>query len=486
MKGENNNSLPRGWVWTKLSEVVETTSGGTPSRAKSAYFGGSIPWLKSGELTDNVLFSSEETITERGLENSNARIFPKGTLLIALYGATVGKLGLLGIEAATNQAICAVFPTAVFEQKFLFWHLLSKRTFLLNARQGGAQPNISQKLIRDLDLPLPPPAEQHRIVAKIEELFSKLDAGIKALNLIKAELKRYRQSVLKHAFEGKLTEEWRKQNADGQTAEKLLEQIKEERRKLLGAKYKDTEPIDTSDLPELPEGWAWARLGSAAEMCLGKMLDKTKNKGKYQRYLRNINVRWGSFDLDSLAQMRFEEDENERYGLLEGDLVVCEGGEPGRAAVWNAAVPNMKIQKALHRVRFLANTIEPKLICYYLQTTAQNGTLAKYFTGTTIKHFTGVRLAEFVFPLIPYQEQTQIVSEIERHFSIADEVEKVVEHSLQQAERLRQSILKRAFEGKLVEQNPSDEPAEKLLERIKAEREKQKTKNKGTKNYDGQ
>jgi len=260
-------------------------------------------------------------------------------------------------------------------------------------------------------------------------------------------------------------------NLPFEPASVLLERIKEERKKKLGSKYKEFPPLDTSALPDLPEGWAWARLGDVAEMCLGKMLDKEKNKGQYQPYLRNINVRWGSFDLKDLAQMRFEKHEDERFGLLPGDLVVCEGGEPGRAAVWKGVIQGMKIQKALHRVRFVANAIEPELVCFYLRTAAQMGTLSRYFTGTTIKHLTGVRLAELIFPLMSQAEQHRIVSEIERRFSVADEVEKIVDQSLKQAERLRQSILKRAFEGKLVPQDPTDPPAIQLLEEIRKQKE---------------
>lgn len=126
---DQDADVPDEWVWTKMGEVCETKSGGTPSRNNKTYYGGTIPWLKSGELKNEIINSAEESITESGLENSSTKIIPKGTLLIALYGATVGKLGILGIDAAINQAICAIYIKInnSLDQKFLFWYAAEAR-----------------------------------------------------------------------------------------------------------------------------------------------------------------------------------------------------------------------------------------------------------------------------------------------------------------------------------------------------------------------
>jgi len=201
----HNPTLPRGWAWTTIGEVADTTSGGTPSRKNPEYYGGNIHWLKSGELEDKVIFSTDEIITERGLQNSNAKIFPTDTPLVALYGATVGRTGILGIEAATNQAICAIFAkNNAFLSKFITYWLFSQRTELINLSSGGAQPNISQAIVRAFPFPLAPLPEQRRIVAKIEALFTRLDAGVAALKRAQANLKRYKAAVLKAACEGRL------------------------------------------------------------------------------------------------------------------------------------------------------------------------------------------------------------------------------------------------------------------------------------------
>src|SRR5438874_1829860 len=151
----------------KLGEVFKTTSGGTPSRKVSRYYNGNIPWVKSGELESNIIFDTEEKISEEALENSSAKIFPRGTLLIALYGATIGKLARLGIDAATNQAVCGIFEHDEHEIQYLYWYLYYIRRDLIKSGIGGAQPNISQTILKSLEIPLPEKVVQKLIVSKI-------------------------------------------------------------------------------------------------------------------------------------------------------------------------------------------------------------------------------------------------------------------------------------------------------------------------------
>ena len=217
--------LPEGWMWTRVGDTCETTSGGTPSRRKMTYYGGNIPWLKSGELKDNVIKSAEEFITEEGLKNSSTQIIPKGSLLMALYGATVGKLGILAIDAAINQAICAIFTPVQLDKKLLFWYLIKYRYELLAARRGGAQPNISQGIVNNIRLPLSPLPEQKEIVSEIERRFSMADEIEKTVDHSLKQAARLRHSILKRAFEGKLVP----QDPNDEPAEKLLERIKTEK-----------------------------------------------------------------------------------------------------------------------------------------------------------------------------------------------------------------------------------------------------------------
>lgn len=207
------------------------------------------------------------------------------------------------------------------------------------------------------------------------------------------------------------------------------------------------------------------------------MLDKTKNKGEEKPYLGNINVRWGSFDIHSLKLMRIEKSEQERYQVIKNDLIICEGGEPGRCAVWTSN-DTIYIQKALHRVRPHGG-YSSFYFCYYFSLLSRAYGLEKYFTGTTIKHLTGQKLKEVIIHLPPtLAEQHAIVREIESRLSVCDKVEQNIGEALGKAEALRQSILKKAFNGRLLseaeiakcKQEADYEPASVLLEHIKKEK----------------
>jgi type I restriction enzyme S subunit len=208
----------------------------------------------------------------------------------------------------------------------------------------------------------------------------------------------------------------------------------------------------------------------ASEMCLGKMLDKKKNRGTLLPYLRNVNVRWFTFDLTDMKEMRFEESEGTRFDLREGDLVICEGGEPGRAAVWRGQSENAKIQKALHRVRFRSDLYLPHFAMYYLYFGTITNRFASYYTGTTIKHLTGTSLSKVSFPIPPLNEQRRIVAKIEELFSDLDAGVAALNRAKANLKRYRAAVLKAAVEGKLTEEwrakHPNAEPASKLLERV--------------------
>jgi len=324
------SSIPKGWCCTSLEKVASWGSGGTPSRNVERYFQGIIPWVKTGELERKYIRETEEHISEEALNNSSAKIFPKGSVGIAMYGATIGKLSIWGIDASTNQACAVGIPTVAINNEFLYYYLLSERQSLIKAGKGGAQPNLSQGIIKEWPINLPPLNEQNRIVAKIEELFSELDKGIENLKTARAQLKVYRQALLKHAFEGKLTAQWRAENQDKlETADALLKRIQQERAQryqqqlaewtnkspsvpLLqrgkptsaatssplssslahpplkkggrgDLKPKAPKPLppltkeELAELPELPEGWGWELIGRFTEVKGGKRLPAGAN-----------------------------------------------------------------------------------------------------------------------------------------------------------------------------------------------------------------
>lgn len=281
----------QGWQIAKISDFAKTTSGGTPSRANPEFYTGKIPWIKSGDLNDGNVSEATEFITEEALKNSSAKLFPAGTLMIALYGATIGKLGLLTIDAATNQAVCGIFVPEGVETKYLFYFLLQHRPELIKQGAGGAQPNISQGIVRDVEVPLPPLPEQRRIVARIEELFSRLDAGVAALRHAKAQLQRYRQSVLAAAVTGQLTQAWREQHPDTEPASELLEKILQEREEQWRGrgKYKGPNGPKLDHPVDVPEGW---QVASIDQLCINfdgqrvplKRADRDQRSGEFPYY----------------------------------------------------------------------------------------------------------------------------------------------------------------------------------------------------------
>jgi len=214
---------------------------------------------------------------------------------------------------------------------------------------------------------------------------------------------------------------------------------------------------------EAPDGWEWARLGSIAEADLGKMLDAAKNKGLPRPYLRNINVRWGVFDLTDLLEMRIQDEEVERYSVLKGDLVVCEGGEPGRCAIWEAE-NGVFFQKALHRVR--PHLVSSEYVFLVIYALSLSGLTERYFTGTTIKHLTGQALKALLIPIPPIHEQGRICGAANKALDIVDDIEENKEVLVSTLSLAKSRILDLAIRGQLVPQNLDDEPVYILLERI--------------------
>lgn len=482
---DQENGLPVGWVLTTLGQVCKTTSGGTPSRKFKEYFQGDIPWVKSGELPDNVISTVEEYITKEALINSSAKLFPEDTLLIALYGATVGKLGILKKTAATNQAVCAIFPKVDLCTKYLFWYLRFIRSYLISQAVGGAQPNINQSILQNLPIYLAPLPEQHRIVAEIEKQFSRLDEAVSGLKRIQANLKRYRASVLKSAVEGKLTAEWRKKHPDTEPAEQLLQRILKERRahweqaelekmqaagkppkdELWKQKYKDPVKPDVSDLPTLPEGWIWVSLLQIGDLNRGKSKHRPRNApilydGIYP-FIQTGDVRNAKTVIKSYTQTYSEEGLKQSKLWNKGTLCITIAANIADTGIlgFDACFPDSVVgfvptkYTDVHYIEYLMRTIKEDL--------------ERFAPATAQKNINLTILNDVAIPFPPKEEQQVLLNEIERRLSIADEVEQQINTNLKRAERLRQSILKKAFSGRLVPQDPNDEPAGVLLEKIK-------------------
>ena len=460
----NNPLLDKAESWERvlLGDIATIQNG---FAFKSAQFtrDGSMPLIRIRDV------GKDASGTYYDGEYDPSYVVEAGNLLVGMDG-DFNCARWRGPNGLLNQRVCRItLNSDIYHPKLLDYALPGYLKAINEMTSSVTVKHLSSKTISEIPLPLPPMAQQKRIVAEIEKQFSRLDEAVANLKRVKANLKRYKAAVLKAAVEGKLTEKWRKNNPEVEPASKLLERILAERRKKWEEaelakmtakgktpkddkwkkKYKEPTVPDITELPELPERWEWATVQQLADVQLGKMLDRKKHRtGTEQLYLRNKNVRWDSVDTSDLLKMFFKDSESDRYRLQAGDVLVCEGGEPGRAAVWDGRIPGMMYQKALHRVRF-PRGYEQKLLVFLLEYLAKSWRLQRWFTGSTIKHFTRESFSQLPIPLAPNEEQLCIVSEVDRRLSLVNEVEGQINANLKRAERLRQSILSKAFSGAL-------------------------------------
>ncbi|MFR3930394.1 MAG: restriction endonuclease subunit S [Ruminococcus bicirculans (ex Wegman et al. 2014)] len=431
--------IPESWEWVRLGFIGDWGSGATPSRTNKEYYGGNIPWLKTGDLNDGIITNIPEKITELALEKTSVRLNPVGSVLIAMYGATIGKLGILNIPATTNQACCACLPILV-NNNYLFYFLMSHKESFTKKAEGGAQPNISKEKIISTLFPLPPLAEQKRIVAKIEQLIPYIEKYEKAETQLTALNKSFpdmlKKSILQEAVQGKLVP----QNPDDEPASVLLERIRAEKQELIKQgkikKNKNESVIITRDkIPyeiidgkerciadevpfEIPDSWCWCRLGTIFQHNTGKTLNSSNHQGTMMQYITTSNLYWDRFELDKLREMLFTDSEVEKCTVTKGDLLVCEGGDIGRAAIWNYDYP-MRIQNHIHRLRSYA-PVEVYFFYYVFYLYKRAGLIGG--KGIGIQGLSSNAIDKLLIPLPPLAEQKKIVAKIEELMQYCDKL----------------------------------------------------------------
>ncbi len=493
------HGIPNWWRVASLSDVTSKLVDG--SHNPPAKQGVGLPMLSAVNINDNkIIFSDYRLISEDAflLEDRRTRITP-GDVLLTIVGA-IGRAAVVPetISKLTLQRSVAVIRPQHIVSKFLMYQFESPRIAMhfKNAARGTAQKGVYLKTLGNTEIWIPPLPEQHRIVAKIEELFSELDKGIENLKTARAQLKVYRQALLKHAFEGKLTAQWRIENQDKlETADALLKRIQQERAQRYQQQLADWEaagkqgskpkapkslpPLtaeELAELPELPEGWGWEKLGNIADLVGG--VTKGKNlEGKEKislPYLRVANVQDGYLDLTEIKLIEVEAQDKDKYRLEFGDVLYTEGGDKdklGRGAVWRGQIESCIHQNHIFRARVFGGLISPEILSLYSQTKSAKKYFFRHAKQTTnLASINLTVLANLPVAIVCQREQKQIMQEIEARLSEADQLDQTLTTSLQQAEALRQSILKKAFSGQLVPQDPHDEPASALLARIQAER----------------
>lgn len=446
---ESDGGLHSGWRIVRLGDACRTTSGGTPSRKRPEFFDGTIPWVKSGELTDGLVLDVEERITEDAVANSSAKVFPAGTLLIAMYGATVGKLGVLARPAATNQAVCAVFPNEGIDSKFLFWFLRFQRATLVEKAVGGAQPNISQAILRDLPVPVPPGDVQRRIVAEIDKQFSRLDEAVANLQRVKANLKRYKAAVLKAAVEGRLVETEasiaRREGRGYETGEQLLQRILDERRKqwVGRGKYKPPQlPTDTD--AALPEGWVWASIDQLAEVGTGATPSRSN-----PAFWTGGDIPWVSSSVVNADQVTEATEFVTERALAETNLTLYPPGTLLLAMYGEGKTRGKCTELRIHATtnQALAALQASAYVRGYLRLFLEHNyeEMRKVASGGVQPNLNLSLVRSVCAPMPPAAEQVRISAEIDRQLTILRGVEAEVDFNLQRAQALRQSVLVKVF-----------------------------------------
>ena len=399
--GMPRGTAPRGWKWSALCDLARLESGHTPSRRHPEYWGGTIPWVSIGDARarhGRTIEDTAEKTNELGIENSSARVLPAKTVCLSRT-ASVGYVIVLGRPMATSQDFVNWVCSEDLAPDFLKHLLIAEGDGLLRFASGSVHQTIYFPEVKAFHICHPSLSEQKRIVALLDE-----------------------------AFEGLATAE--------ANAEKNLQNA----RALFESHLQ-------SVFTQRGLGWVEKKVSEIAKHSLGKMLDKAKNRGEPQPYLRNINVRWFTFDLSDLLQMPFLPTEAEKYTAIKGDVLICEGGYPGRAAIWDEDYP-IYFQKALHRVRFHQPELN-KWFVYYLSVQDSSGQLKEHFSGTGIQHFTGEVLARFPIPVPPLPELRRAVARFDALTDETQRLARLYERKHAALEALKKSLLQQAFTGQL-------------------------------------
>ena len=387
--------LPEGWKWCRQNEVCKLTDGENLQDIEYPYL--EVKYLRGNKEKKFV---------------SSGKFIKKGTKVILVDGENSGEIFTVPEDGFMGSTFKALSISNV-DENYLQYFISTKKDLYRNNKKGSAIPHLNKDLFFNLPFPLPPTIEeQRRIVKRIESLFEKLDAAKEKAQNVVDSFEVRKAAILHKAFSGKLTASWRKQNG-------------------------------VAD-----DSWEEKSFDTLGKSKLGKMLDTKKNTGINTFYLRNVNVRWFDFDLSNLMAMKANEDEIKKLSVKNGDLFICEGGEPGRCAVWKSEDSNIIFQKAIHRFRPNEN-VSNDFIAYSLFYLNLTGSLSNYFTGSTIKHLTGQSLSKIKINLPTLPEQQEIVRILDSILQKEQKAKQAAQTVLQQIDLLKKSILARAFRGEL-------------------------------------
>ena len=378
--------IPGNWVWTTLGNIGIWQSGGTPSRSNKSYYGGNIPWLKTGDLNDGLIINIPESITEEAVANSSAKINPTGSVLMAMYGATIGKLGILTFPATTNQACCACIEYYAITQYYLFYFLLSHRDIFIAKGGGGAQPNISKEIIVNTAIPLPPLPEQERIIIEIERWFAFIDEIEQSKTDLQFIVKKTKSKILDLAIHGKLVP----QDPNDEPATELLKRI--------NPKAEIT--CDNAHYTQLPKGWSVAPM-----QILCSLIDGNKQNG-IERINLDVKYLRGEREPKTLTSGKFIP-ANSLLILVDGE----NSGEVFRTPIegyQGSTFKQLSINENMDTEYLL------QVINFYRKLLRENK------IGSAIPHLNKKLFKEIKVSIPPYKEQQRIVDSINKAFMFLD------------------------------------------------------------------
>ncbi len=427
--------IPENWCWTYLSCVAQWGSGGTPSRKILAYYDGEISWIKTGELNDELIYESEEHISSEAIANSSAKLFPIHTVIIAMYGATIGKVGILEIEAATNQACaCAVSSTAI-DYKYLFYYAKSQKEAFIKKGKGGAQPNISQEIIKTHEIPLPPLPEQHRIVNCIESLFAKLDEAKEKAQAVVDGFELRKSAILHKAFTGELTERWRKEHGIGM------------------------------------ESWVRAVLIDVL---------KEKPRNGYSPKPVNYVTPYKSMTLSATTSGVFKDEyfkyvdetipEDSYLWLKPGDILIQRANsldKVGTSAVYTGQEHEFIYPDLMMKLQ-VVETASSQFVAYSLKRDDSLAYFRANATGTAgnMPKINQKVVSQTPLNLPTFDEQIEIVRILESLFVKVQQSKEAAEAVLSQIDTMKKAILARAFRGELGTNDPTEEWAGEVVKAV--------------------
>ncbi|HEY9899311.1 MAG TPA: restriction endonuclease subunit S [Pantanalinema sp.] len=479
--------LPTGWAEASLGELTTKLVDGSHNPPKEADFG--FPMLSARNIDEGqIQFTKYRFISEQSfkVEHARTQVSP-GDVLLTIVG-TIGRTAIVphSIQPFTLQRSVAVLAPQGVIPEFLKFQLDSPiiQTQLEAEAKGTAQKGIYLKALAGIKLRVAPLNEQRHIVTKITELTARSHRAREALDAIPALLDRFRQSVLAAAFRGDLTAEWRAKNPDVEPASVLLDRIRQERYRKWEknlrtkgkdpsrAKYEDPLAPESDGLPSLPEGWCWATVDELAVLTQYGSSAKTYEDPSGIPVLRMGNIVDGTLLMEGLKYLPADHDEFPELFLEAGDILFNRTNSPelvGKTAVFEGADGPVSFASYLIRVR--VRGCLPQIVSMYI-----NSPFGRAWVGENINqqvgqaNINGSKLRALTIPVPPLEEQRHIVAVVERALMSRGQVRETVGITLDGLETLTQSILAKAFRGELVPQDPNDEPASALLDRIRGER----------------